>query len=79
METTPTITTSEDPGEDSSTLIIMAASGSGGAVLPTDTNPPDTDPVYDNPTILAFERFQDGDQLVLFSSTDETQTYLGLM
>jgi hypothetical protein len=33
VETTPTITTSEDPGEDSSTLIIMAASGGGGAVL----------------------------------------------
>ena len=33
METTPTITTSEDPGEDSSTLIIMAASLGGGAVL----------------------------------------------
>ena len=33
VETTPTITTSEDPGEDSSTLIIMAASLGGGAVL----------------------------------------------
>ena len=33
METTPTITTSEDPGEDSSTRIILAASSGGGAVL----------------------------------------------
>ena len=33
VETTPTITTSEDPGEDSSTLSIIAASGGGGAVL----------------------------------------------
>ena len=33
VETTPTITTSEDPGEDSSTRIILAASSGGGAVL----------------------------------------------
>jgi len=33
VETTPTITTSEDPGEDSSTLSLIAASGGGGAVL----------------------------------------------
>ena len=34
VETTPTITTSEDPGEEgSSTLSIIAASAGGGAVL----------------------------------------------
>ena len=48
-------------------------------MLPTGTSPPDIDPVYDDPKILALERFQDGDQLVLFSSTDGTQTYLGLV
>ena len=53
--------------------------GSGGAALPTGTSPPDIGPVYDDPKILALERFQDGDQLVLFSSTDGTQTYLGLV
>ena len=33
VETTPSITTSEDPGEDGSTRIIKAASSGGGAVL----------------------------------------------
>ena len=33
VETTPTITTSEDPVEESSTLSIIAASSGGGAVL----------------------------------------------
>ena len=37
------------------------------------------DPVYNESKIIALERFQDGNQLVLFSSTDGTQTYLGLV
>ena len=53
--------------------------GSGGAALPMGTGPSNIDPVYDDPTIIALERFQDGNQLVLFSSTDGTQTYLGLV
>ena len=59
--------------------LASCGGGSGGAALPTGTSPPDIDPVYDDPKILALERFQDGDQLVLFSSTDGTQTYLGLV
>ena len=59
--------------------LASCGGGSGGAALPTGTSPPDIDPVYDDPKIIALERFQDGDQLVLFSSTDGTQTYLGLV
>ena len=59
--------------------LASCGGGSGGAALPTGTSPPDIGPVYDDPKILALERFQDGDQLVLFSSTDGTQTYLGLV
>ena len=59
--------------------LASCGGGSGGATLPTGTGPPNTDPVYDDPTIIALERFQDGNQLVLFSSTDGTQTYLGLV
>jgi hypothetical protein len=57
--------------------LASCGGGSGGAALPTGTSPPDIDPVYDDPKIIALERFQDGNQLVLFSSTDRTQTYLG--
>ena len=59
--------------------LASCGGGSGGAAFPTGTSPPDIDPVYDDPKIIALERFQDGDQLVLFSSTDGTQTYLGLV
>jgi hypothetical protein len=65
------------------TLTAMALAscggGSGGAALPTGTGPSNIDPVYEDPKIIALERFQDGNQLVLFSSTDGTQTYLGLV
>ena len=59
--------------------LASCGGGSGGATLPTGTGPPNTDSVYDDPTIIALEKFQDGNQLVLFSSTDGTQTYLGLV
>ena len=59
--------------------LASCGGGGGGATLPTGTGPPNTDPVYDDPTIIALEKFQDGNQLVLFSSTDGTQTYLGLV
>ena len=59
--------------------LASCGGGSGGAVLPTGPSPPHIDPVYCDPKILALERVQDGDQLVLFSSTDGTQTYLGLV
>ena len=59
--------------------LASCGGGSGGAALPTGTSPPDIGPVYDDPKILALERFQDGDQLVLCTSTDGTQTYLGLV
>ena len=59
--------------------LASCGGGSGGAALPTGTSLPDIGPVYDDPKIIALERFQDGDQLVLFSSTDGTQTYLGLV
>jgi hypothetical protein len=59
--------------------LASCGGGSGGAALPTGTSPPDIDPVYDDPKIIALERFQDCDQLVLFSSTDGTQTHLGLV
>ena len=65
------------------TLTAMALAscggGSGGAALPTGTGPSNIDPGYEDPKIIALERFQDGNQLVLFSSTDGTQTYLGLV
>ena len=59
--------------------LASCGGGSGGAALPTGTSPPDIDPVYEDPKIIALERFQDGNQLVLFPSTDGTQTYLGLV
>jgi hypothetical protein len=57
--------------------LVSCGGGSGRAALPMGTSPPDIDPVYDDPKIIALERFQDGDQLVLFSLTYGTQTYLG--
>ena len=59
--------------------LASCGGGSGGAALPTGTGPSNIDPVYEDPKIIALERFQDGNQLVLFSSTDVTQTYLGLV
>ena len=59
--------------------LASCGGGSGGAALSTGTGPSNIDPVYEDPKIIALERFQDGNQLVLFSSTDGTQTYLGLV
>ena len=59
--------------------LASCGGGSGGAALPTGTGPSNIDPGYEDPKIIALERFQDGNQLVLFSSTDGTQTYLGLV
>ena len=59
--------------------LASCGGGSGGAALPTGTGPLNIDPVYEDPKIISLERFQDGNQLVLFSSTDGTQTYLGLV
>jgi hypothetical protein len=60
------------------TLTAMALAscggGSGGAALPSGTGPSNINSVYEDPKIIALERFQDGNQLVLFSSTDGTQT-----
>jgi hypothetical protein len=54
--------------------LASCGGGSGGAALPSGTGPSNINSVYEDPKIIALERFQDGNQLVLFSSTDGTQT-----